>query len=92
MSELADDELGRLRRRLERERAARAEAEAAAEQGLARLYELQARTQLLRTIAELCQATDAPGEALLQVVRALVDEGGWVAAHATPTNASACHI
>ncbi len=90
MSEVADDELGRLRRRLERERAARAEAEAAAERGLSRLYELQARTQLLRTVAELCQATEAPEEALHQVVRALVDEGGWVAAHADLRAVPAC--
>ena len=90
MSEVADDELGRLRRRLERERTARAEAEAAAEQGLGRLYELQARTQLLRTVAELCQAAEAPGEALHQVVRALVDEGGWVAAHVDLRAVPAC--
>jgi signal transduction histidine kinase len=90
VSEVADDELGRLRRRLERERAARAEAEAAAERGLSRLYELQARTQLLRTVAELCQATEAPEEALHQVVRALVDEGGWVAAHADLRAVPAC--
>jgi signal transduction histidine kinase len=76
------DEIARLRKRVERERHARQEAEHLAEQGTRQLYERQRELALFNTIADA--ANGAPGiEAAIQVtLNEICAYTGWPVGHA----------
>jgi diguanylate cyclase (GGDEF)-like protein len=80
-TEVAAAEVARLKRRLERERRSRLEAETIAERGLRELYEKQRQLQLLEAIAvaanESSSVRDALGFALAEVCRYT----GWPLGH-----------
>ena len=80
-TEDAAAEVARLKRRLERERRSRLEAETIAERGLRELYEKQRQLQLLEAIAvaanESSSVRDALGFALAEVCRYT----GWPLGH-----------
>lgn len=75
-------EVERLTRRLERERAARLEAERLAEQGMRELYEKQRQAQLLEAIAGAANQSVSVDEALRFAVEQVCRFNGWRLGHA----------
>lgn len=73
--------LGRLERRLERERRARAEAEALAEQGLRELYQRQREVQLLKDVAFAANNAATVMEALQTTLARFCEYTGWPVGH-----------
>jgi len=76
------DEAVRLQRRLERERKARLEAEATAEQGLRTLFDRQRQLELTQAIATAANEADSTDAALLVTLRLLCEFTGWPVGHA----------
>src|ERR1700761_3974442 len=77
-----DAEIARLRRRLERERATRLEAEAIAEKGLRDLYERQRQLELMEHIAKASNRMHSVHAALQFAVREISAFAGWSLGHA----------
>src|ERR1700738_4042160 len=75
-------ELAKLRRRLERERRSRLEAEAIAEKGLRDLYERQQQLQLLEKIAEAANPSTSLQDALHLAIKTVCEFTGWTLGHA----------
>jgi predicted signal transduction protein with EAL and GGDEF domain/heme-degrading monooxygenase HmoA len=75
-------EIGRLQRRLERERLARIEAEAIAERGLRELYEKQRQIELLQAIASAANSAATVREAFQFAVTRVCEFTGWFIGHA----------
>jgi signal transduction histidine kinase len=75
------EEAGRLRRRLERERKARQEAEAVSERGLRQLYERNQQLALLEKIAGAANQTTAADDALRLAIREVCSFNGWDVGH-----------
>jgi hypothetical protein len=76
-----DTELARLKRRLERERATRLQAEAISEKGLRDLYERQRELQLLAEIATAANETASVSEALQFAVTQVCEYMNWEVGH-----------
>ena len=77
-----EDELRRVRHRLERERAARKEAEQISETVTRRLYEKQAELELLELVATASNEASTVGEALKVAVDGVCAHTGWPVGHA----------
>jgi signal transduction histidine kinase/ActR/RegA family two-component response regulator len=71
------NQIARLERRLQRERAARLAAEAIAEQGMRDLYHQQQRTALVETIATAANLSDSPDAAFRFALEAICEFTGW---------------
>lgn len=71
------DVVDRLKRQLERERAARLEAEAIAERGLRELYESQVRLALLQRITDFANQTNDFAEVLDMALKEICLHMGW---------------
>ncbi|MDW3687645.1 EAL domain-containing protein [Cupriavidus sp. CV2] len=84
--EAAQAENRKLRRRLERERCARVEAEAIAEKGLRELYEKQEQLQLLEAVAGAANQAISVADALQFAVRKVCCYTGWQLGHAYLTD------
>lgn len=82
LSEGLPTEAVRLRRRLERERQSRLEAEAVAEKGLRELYDKQQQLQLLEAIAVAANETTSVETALQFAVEQVCRFTGWPLGHA----------
>jgi len=82
MSESLGEEIERLRKRLERERRARQEAEAIAERGTRLLYERAQGMQLLYTIADASSRATSVEAAIQVALDALCAYTGWPVGHA----------
>jgi diguanylate cyclase (GGDEF)-like protein len=78
----------RLRRRFQREREARLQAEVIAEEGLRELYERQQQLQLLEAIAGAANQATSVAEALQFTVDAICRFTGWQVGHAFLTQAT----
>jgi signal transduction histidine kinase len=76
------EELTRLRKRLERERHARQEAEQLAEQGTRQLYERQHELELLNTIADAANGAPTTREAIQITLNEICAYTGWPVGHA----------
>jgi diguanylate cyclase (GGDEF)-like protein len=76
-----EDELGRVRRRLERERAARKEAEQISETAMRRLYEKQAELELLEVVATASNKACTVDEAMEVAVDRVCAHTGWPVGH-----------
>ncbi len=76
------DELARLKKRLERERHARQEAEQLAEQGTRQLYERQRELELLNTIADAANGASTTREAIQITLNEICAYTGWPVGHA----------
>jgi len=76
------EQVARLERRLERERAARLAAEAIAEQGMRDLYRQQQRIALVETIATAANLSDNPESAFRLALEAICDFTGWTTGQA----------
>lgn len=79
---VATAEIAALRKRLARERAARLEAELAAEKGFRDLYEQQSRLQLLEAIAVAANSSASVHDALEFAVTKICLYAGWPLGHA----------
>jgi hypothetical protein len=77
-----------LRRRLERERDARSEAEAIAEKGLRELYENQQQLLLLERIATEANRTNSVEDVLRFTVAEICQFTGWEVGHSYLTAGS----
>jgi diguanylate cyclase (GGDEF)-like protein len=77
-----DSEADKLRRRLQRERQARLEAELIAERGLRELYEKQQQLQLLESIADAANGAASVADGLSFTVRSICQFTGWRLGHA----------
>lgn len=75
-------EVMRLKRRLERERLARAEAEAIAERGLRELYEKQRQIELLQAIASAANTSTTVRDTFQYAVTHICEFTGWFIGHA----------
>jgi predicted signal transduction protein with EAL and GGDEF domain len=75
-------EVARLKRRLERERLARVEAEQIAERGLRELYEKQRQIQLLESIATAANQGSSVRDVLQLAVTTVCQFTGWALGHA----------
>ncbi|MGO4328929.1 putative bifunctional diguanylate cyclase/phosphodiesterase [Cupriavidus sp. 2TAF22] len=75
-------ETEKLRRRLQRERKARIEAEIIAEKGLRELYEKQQQLQLLEAVADAANQAISVADALQFAVRTVCQFTGWQIGHA----------
>lgn len=73
--------VARLTRRLERERAARREAEAIAERGLLDLYQRQQEARLLESVAVAANAADTLVSAAARTLPEICDYMGWELGH-----------
>jgi diguanylate cyclase (GGDEF)-like protein/PAS domain S-box-containing protein len=78
----SDAELGRLRKRLEREKIARLQGEAIAESSTRQLYEKQRELQLTETIAAAANEASAVEEAMQAAVTSICRYTGWPVGHA----------
>ena len=76
------EELTRLRKRLERERLARQEAEQLAEQGTRQLYERQRELALFNTIADAANGAPTTREAIQITLNEICAYTGWPVGHA----------
>jgi diguanylate cyclase (GGDEF)-like protein len=76
------EEVFKLRKRLERERAARIEAETIAEQGLRDLYVRKEQIKLLHKIAAAANETSDVSEALALALSEICSFTGWAIGHA----------
>jgi diguanylate cyclase (GGDEF)-like protein len=74
--------VGRLTKRLERERRARLQAEAIAEQGLRELFDRQQELLLLEAIAESANTASSVDAAMTDALRIICGYTGWRAGHA----------
>src|SRR6201992_1897875 len=79
-------EVERLRKRVERERRARQEAEALAEQGTRQLYEHGRQLQVLYVIADASARATTVEEALQKALDELCAFTGWPLGHAYLVN------
>ena len=77
----SQNEIARLQKRLERERKARAEAEAIAEQGLRTLYKKQQEIELLQTVAVAANEAHTFPCALQAALDAICAYTGWPLGH-----------
>jgi predicted signal transduction protein with EAL and GGDEF domain len=77
-----EDELSKLRRRFERERNARLQAETIAERGLRELYEKKEQLQLLGTIAVAANSSDSIDDVLQFALVTICQSIGWALGHA----------
>lgn len=84
----SEAEIARLKRRLERERAIRLQAEAIAECGLRELYERQKRLELLEYIAAAANQTNSAKAVLQLAVEQICRFANWSLAHALVTEGS----
>nr|WP_315595508.1 GAF domain-containing protein [uncultured Cupriavidus sp.] len=75
-------QIGKLQRRLQRERQARVEAESIAEKGLRELYDKQQQLQLLESIANAANHAISVAEALQFAVQTVCQFAGWQVGHA----------
>lgn len=75
-------EVARLQRRLQREQAARREAEALAERGLTDLYQQQQRLKLLETVALAANRAESAGPVIELALREICAFTGWLVGHA----------
>jgi signal transduction histidine kinase/CheY-like chemotaxis protein len=75
-------EIDRLRKRVERERRARQEAEVLAEQGTRLLYERGQQLQLLYSIADACRCADSVEAAMQAALDAVCAYTTWPVGHA----------
>ena len=75
-------ELTKLRRRLERERRSRLDAEAIAEKGLRELYDKQQQLILLEGIADAANQNASPRDALHVAIKMVCKFTGWMLGHA----------
>jgi signal transduction histidine kinase/CheY-like chemotaxis protein len=80
-SDASSEEIRRLRRRLDRERAARLEAEAIAEAGTLRLFEHQRRLELTQAIATAANSMEDPLEAFRFAVERICAYSGFTMGH-----------
>ena len=76
------EELERLRRRLERERAARREAERIAEHATRVLYDKQRDLELVSSVATACNRAGSADEAVRVALHAICEQTGWSVGHA----------
>jgi diguanylate cyclase (GGDEF)-like protein/PAS domain S-box-containing protein len=76
------DEVERLRRRLERERLARREAELISERATRELYQQRAALELLKTVATACNEAATIGAAMQGAVDQVCAHTGWPVGHA----------
>ena len=79
---MAEGALKRLERRLQRERAARLEAEAIAEKGLRELFDQTRRLVMLETIAAASNQSTSVDETVQFVLRQVCEFTGWPLGHA----------
>ena len=84
----AEADLERLQRRLERERAARREAEAIAEKGLRELWERQRDLKLVKTIAKAANQSKTSREAMALTLEEVCSLTGWPVGHVFLTRRS----
>ena len=77
----AEEQLKRLERRLQRERAARLEAEAIAERGIRELYDQQKRAQLLEAVATSANVSQSVDQALGETLSQVCAFTGWPVGH-----------
>jgi signal transduction histidine kinase/ActR/RegA family two-component response regulator len=77
----SSEEIRRLQRRLDRERAARLEAEAIAEAGMRRLFEHQQRLELLQAIATAANSMEDPREAFRFAIERICAHSGFTIGH-----------
>jgi len=77
-----DERLRRLERRLQRERAARLEAELIAERGIRELYEQEKRAQLVKAVAAAANISLSVEEAFHETLTHLCRFTGWPVGHA----------
>lgn len=87
----APNEAARLRRKVDRERTARLEAEAIAERGLRTLYEQQRQAQLLEQIATAANENSSVEAALHFALSQVCAFTGWPAGHACLVEPSQPH-
>ena len=78
----ASEEVARISRRLERERAARQEAEAIAERGTRELWEQKRRLCLLETVAGAANSSRSLDEAMHVAIAAICEYTHWPVGHA----------
>src|ERR1700743_1297482 len=76
------DELARLRKRAERERRAREEAEMLAEQGTRQLYDRQKELALFNTISDTANGASSSQEAIQITLDEICAYTGWPVGHA----------
>ncbi|HTI72263.1 MAG TPA: response regulator [Candidatus Limnocylindria bacterium] len=77
-----DEEIARLRKRLERERQAREQAELLAEQGTRQLYERQRQLELLHVITDAANGAHTVESAIKVTLDEICAYTGWPVAHA----------
>ena len=80
-ADASSEEIRRLQRRLDRERAARIEAEAIAEAGTLRLFEHQQRLELTQAIAMTANSMEQPLEAFRFAVERICAYSGFTMGH-----------
>lgn len=80
-ADASSEEIRRLQRRLDRERAARIEAEAIAEAGTRRLFEHQRRLELTQAIATAANSMEDPHEAFRFAVERICAHSGFTTGH-----------
>ncbi len=85
----SSEEIRRLQRRLDRERAARLEAEAIAEAGMRRLFEHQQRLELLQAIASAANSMEDPREAFRFATERICAHSGFTIGHVWTVDAAA---
>lgn len=91
MDQNLDQELIKLRRRVDRERAARMDAEAIAERGLRELYEKQQQLELLEAIAVTANQATSVRDVLQFGITRICGFTGWPLGHAYLLKATADH-
>src|SRR5687767_13097231 len=82
MEETAEKEIERLRRRVERERGARLEAEALAEGGIRQIYDRQRQLELLQVITDAANSAQSPESCLQVTLREWCAYTAWPIGHA----------
>ncbi len=78
----AEAEIAALRRRLDRERRARIDAEAIAGRGLNEAFQRGRALELLRQVATAANAGGSPEQVVEAALGGLCDHGGWTSGHA----------
>jgi signal transduction histidine kinase len=80
-ADASSEEIRRLQRRLDRERAARIEAEAIAEAGTLRLFEHQRRLELTQAIATVANSMEDPLDAFRFAIEGICAHSGFTVGH-----------
>jgi hypothetical protein len=80
-ADASSEEIRRLQRRLDRERAARIEAEAIAESGTLRLFEHQRRLELTQAIATAANSMEDPLDAFRFAIERICAHSGFTTGH-----------